>query len=510
MEEYSGMDYMVPNQGLIACCECGTAIQPNPVNKCVACLRANVDITEGIPKTGQLYSCKFCERYFVPPTTWIHAKLESKELLSICLKKLKPSMSKVRLTDACFIWTEPHSRRVKVKLTVQKEVISSAVLQQSCIVEFTQYNQMCDECRRVEAKDYWRACVQVRQKVQFKKTLFYLEQLILKYKAHVSVNNIRPVPTGIDFYYAKQSDARKLLDFLTAQLPIKYHYSKQLISHDTKCNTYDYKHTYCVEVAPITKDALCILPKQVAVSYGNMNQLVLCQRVNNMIQLIDPSTLQWYEVNAEKYWKDPFEILCQPKQLSEFYVLEVEEVRGIVLPTCHGHISQKHVLADVWLVRSNQVGQSGAQQFSARTHIGHLLNPGDLVLGYDLANSNLNNEIFDKMKEERIPDVIICKKWYDKELRQKKRKWKLKRLLPDEMLSTTSAGNEFEGFMQDLEEDETLREKINIYKDNEKISRLGNEMDEYYDDLPNGPTLEEMLEDLNLDDVEMKSVDEDC
>lgn len=60
---------------------------------------------------------------------------------------------------------------------------------------------MCDECRRIEAKDYWRACVQVRQKCDFKKTLFYLEQLLLKHGAAKDTTSIKPTPTGIDFYY---------------------------------------------------------------------------------------------------------------------------------------------------------------------------------------------------------------------------------------------------------------------------------------------------------------------
>ena len=71
----------------------------------------------------------------------------------------------VRLVDAGFVWTEPHSKRIKVKLTIQKEVLGGAVLQQVFVVEYTVHNQMCDDCHRVEAKDYWRACVQVRQKV---------------------------------------------------------------------------------------------------------------------------------------------------------------------------------------------------------------------------------------------------------------------------------------------------------------------------------------------------------
>jgi nonsense-mediated mRNA decay protein 3 len=48
-------------------------------------------------------------------------ELESKELLSYCLRRVR-GMNKVRLVDASFVWTEPHSRRLKLKLTVQKEV----------------------------------------------------------------------------------------------------------------------------------------------------------------------------------------------------------------------------------------------------------------------------------------------------------------------------------------------------------------------------------------------------
>ncbi len=60
-------------------------------------------------------------RYLQPPATWITCTLESTELLSVCLKRLK-GLAKVHLVDAGFIWTEPHSKRVKVKLTIQKEV----------------------------------------------------------------------------------------------------------------------------------------------------------------------------------------------------------------------------------------------------------------------------------------------------------------------------------------------------------------------------------------------------
>ena len=65
--------------------------------------------------------CVRVRRYLQPPSAWVSCVLESRELLSLCLKKLK-GLSKVHLVDAGFVWTEPHSKRIKVKLTVQKEV----------------------------------------------------------------------------------------------------------------------------------------------------------------------------------------------------------------------------------------------------------------------------------------------------------------------------------------------------------------------------------------------------
>lgn len=62
-------------------------------------------------------------------------------------------------------------------------------------------------------------------------------------------------------------------------------------------------------------------------------------------------------------------------------MLEVEVVDDLKLGVGHGHLSTKHRLADVWVVRSNQVGESDAQTYCCRTHLGYMLSPGDNVLG---------------------------------------------------------------------------------------------------------------------------------
>lgn len=52
------------------------------------------------------------------------------------------------------------------------------------MVEYVVQNLFCDSCHKVEAKDTWVAVCQVRQHVNHKRTFLYLEQMILKYKAH--------------------------------------------------------------------------------------------------------------------------------------------------------------------------------------------------------------------------------------------------------------------------------------------------------------------------------------
>ena len=91
-------------------------------------------------------------------------------------------LNKVKLVDAGFIWTEPHSKRLKTKLTIQKEVLNGAILQQTFVTEFVVEWHMCDACSRLAANaDQWTACCQVRQRVEHKRTFLYLEQLILKH-----------------------------------------------------------------------------------------------------------------------------------------------------------------------------------------------------------------------------------------------------------------------------------------------------------------------------------------
>jgi nonsense-mediated mRNA decay protein 3 len=106
------------------------------------------------------------------------------------LKKIRGINKTLKLMDAKLVWTEPHSKRIKVKLTVSKEVMTNTVMQKEVIITFTEKNNQCDECRKSFTPHIWNTLVQLRQKVTHKRTFLFLEQLILKHKAHDKCINV--------------------------------------------------------------------------------------------------------------------------------------------------------------------------------------------------------------------------------------------------------------------------------------------------------------------------------
>ena len=61
-----------------------------------------VDITEGISKQVVILYCKVTNRYHIPPTAWIHAELESKELLTFCIKRVSAAQRRATATSRTF------------------------------------------------------------------------------------------------------------------------------------------------------------------------------------------------------------------------------------------------------------------------------------------------------------------------------------------------------------------------------------------------------------------------
>lgn len=268
--------------------------------------------------------------------------------------------------------------------------------------------------------------------------------------------------------------------------------SERLLSTDTHSGTANYKFTYSVEIVPICKDDLVVIPLKLARQLGNINPLTICTRVGNSLHLLDANTLQSSEIASPIYWRTPFDSLASVSELREFTVLDVEPMHG------KDAVKGKWVLADAQVALSGAFKSSGGyeddgmmdyetsavtnQIFHTRTHLGAIIQPGDSVMGYFLSHTNFNSEEFAKLPQDRIPDIVLVKKAYpNRRKKTKARNWRLRSIAKEEGEEGDTGGGrgvigrmggrdqrkveqDYELFLRELEEDPELRSAVNLYK----------------------------------------------
>ena len=394
------------------------------------------------------------------------AQPESRELLALCLRKLR-GLSKVRVIDASFIWTEPHSRRIKVKITVQQEAFQDTILQQTFDVEYVVAYYQCPDCAKSYTKNTWRSVVQVRQKVPHKRTFLFLEQLILKHGAHKNTINIKEVSDGIDFFFSQRNDAEKFVDFLISVVPVRIKKSQELISMDVHTSSKSYKFTFSCELVPICRDDLVALPLKLAKQIGNITPLTLCYRIGTSINIIDPNSLQTADIPSQLYWRTPFTPIADVKEFVEFIVMDIDQT---------GITRGKYALAEVTVARASDLGVND-RTYLTRTHLGGIIHAGDSVMGYFLEGTNINNWTFEAIENSKqyssmIPDVVLVKKQYARRKSNRARNWRLKRMAKEESEMAPRRQDQdrlerdFELFLRDVEEDDELQNTLSLYKAN--------------------------------------------
>lgn len=503
----------------IVCCICGITIDANSEGICEACAKKNIDITTGITKTGVLTYCRTCERYKRPP--WMKCEKESQDMMNLCLSKIK-GLNKVQLIDSSFVWTEPHSKEVKLKLTVQKE-INKSLISTSFLVEFKEEWTQCEDCKKTFTPHIWRACVQLRQKVNHKRTFLFLEQVILKHKAQSKALNIKEHPEGVDFYFANKAQANSFCAFIHEFLPCQTKTSRQLISVDEKSNEAVYKETFRLEIAPVCQDDLIILSEENYKKMGGIGPLLLCYKQINNLKFIDPVTFETLDLDNNTYWRYALKSYIDRKALSEFLILSCEEeidykklaekdkskriIKKIVRSKNNNNdgmdieadnkineskasintnmtnksqylenLEKKLEDKKIKIVNVKCIRNSGKDEnkeiIETRSFLGRKMRPGDIYYGYDLTRINISEDLEGILskKKEKIPDIILVKKKYN----NYKRIFKLKHLDMDV---------EGEDDEEDEEKEKNVKKGKKKKKKNQKDKEKDRDMEEFMEDV---------------------------
>jgi len=383
--------------------------------------------------------------------------MESHGLMGVCLKKIHAlttnqhhhgllsgggsssgSVGKLKLVDASWVWTEPHCMRLKVRVTVQANVLDDAIaIRQRAMVEFFVRWKQCSDCNKEFTNNTWHSIVQVRQKRphvaegSVSRGLMVLEMALAKAKhARRNILDLKTVQNGFDFYFSRLDKAQSFASFIAKAVPMRIKISSKLVSTDVKNNTANIKTTVVCDMVPICKDDLVVCDKRSKDGGAGTlcGKLALVTKVSSVVHLMDACPTRGcrriHDIQAElvpeKYWRNEkyYRIALTPKRMTRFIVLDVELCKS----EKHEDDSEtlykgpqsgidKYSLADVEVAREADFGVNDETYFVI-THLGNLLNVGDYCLGYDLTAS-MNDEISDISSYNKgfeIPDVVLVRK----------------------------------------------------------------------------------------------------
>jgi len=396
----------------IPCCICSQLIISNELNVCLKCLNKEIDIKSEINKIHIISKCKKCSRW-LKDQKWWKADWGSSQLLGICLRKLQ-NLKNIKILDAAFIWTEPHSKKIRIQCTIQKEVFAKVVLEKKLSCEFTIETKQCDQCAATYTEHIWKSVVQVRQRVKHKKTFIHLEQLMIKYNVAHKCIGIKYQQDGLDFFFEENSSARHFVSFFRETVPIKMKESKRLVTHDPKNNEYHYKHTFFIEICPICRYDLVILPTKSNKSLRGWSNFLLCENVTNYIHLLDISTLELLLMDANMYFKESFNSAAVYSQVINFFVLNNSPMRN---KKGQQIISGKYALCNLELILEDDLIEGFLDNtIDCRSHLGNLLKEGDTVAGYHIRSISYIQSVYFRSK---MPDVVIVKKVFKRRRRKK-------------------------------------------------------------------------------------------
>ena len=106
---------------------------------------------------------------------------------------------------------------------------------------------------------------------------------------------------------------------------------------------------------------------------------MLVSRVTSSLTLLDPLTLRSATMDVAVYWRTPFKALLTSRALVEYVVLDIEPIHGGGgggYGSSSSGSSGKWCLAEVQVARKSDFGRNDTV-FFARTHLGHILHPGE-------------------------------------------------------------------------------------------------------------------------------------
>ena len=245
------------------------------------------------------------------------------------MRKVK-GLGKSKIVSAKFVWTEPHSKRIKLKIEFIRVIDESTKVQQTDVVEFVEKYTQCNDCKKQFTPHDWTSLIQIRQHTEHKRTMLSLEQNLLRQKWIEKTLRAETVEGGMDLYFKTEHDAVGCMAYIKTHVPVTEKISRELVSVNEQNNTSNTKITHALIIPKINKDELLLLHPKFRKDLGNCSPLLLCLRVTSQLYFLDMTCNRKLVITPTQFLTmEPYSDIFTFKHYGRAYtILDNEGVRN--------------------------------------------------------------------------------------------------------------------------------------------------------------------------------------
>ena len=168
----------------------------------------------------------------------------------------------------------------------------------------------------------------MHQRINHQRSLILLEAQLTKAGMHNLMIGVEKSKQGMDFFFKQKNQAEKVVNFISSHLPVKVKFSKKHISTDSRTNKPRYEWSYAVDVVPLGKGDLVLMPMDLNAKNSTACEINIVSKVASSVHVTNPVTLKRDELLSSRYFsKEKFiRLLMSPPELVRFVVLDIEPI----------------------------------------------------------------------------------------------------------------------------------------------------------------------------------------
>lgn len=361
--------------------------------------------------------CPKCERWAVGPqnnperteSAWSSHELESSSLLAAILKRWLQQQQSVKILEAGWIWTEPHSRRLKLFVDLERLVLEGRLpVRQRITLELVVRNLTCPQCLREASEHQWSALLQLRHP-RGGRHVATAEEVLRRHGVGARLVDVSTQKEGMDLFFGNRKDLEAAASLLATSLPCAPRRAApavKVVGRDSHTSRARAEAVVRLELLPYLRRDLLLLPPQTLAVVTKVASSFHISTIDlkHVTSGWRTSTLTTDQLTTSNKFTPT--LLLAASNLRRYIILDINEDDSTA------EVMREDTDASALGSSSGVGGDNDTDMLSIIAHCPsfHLLRTGEVALGYDIKDIGTatgDESAIDRIKAGAVEIILV-------------------------------------------------------------------------------------------------------